>query len=289
MTPELDRWEITLCSVVLIAVLTILLALALLTDSLRLWTLFSLLSEELVYVGLTIVIAYLASPRLGFLTLVLLLLSGSLNIVLKNLLNIPRPPPELWRVPVSGPGFPSGHAQISATFWTSTALSLRNHYIVTLSILTVISTAMSRVALRVHSIYDVVAGVVLGTSLAILSYYMDKVFGFRYAVLILSITSSCLSIYCLFLGYEAGISAAITGLSLGIASSVRFLEDTSKKIASLDVPRRIVSLLLVSPFLIAVTVAEFSSPYLKILLYISLGMLISVAPTLTSYITRKRG
>lgn len=288
LTPELERRELTLCSIVLLVMLTILLVLALLTDSLRLWMFLSLLGEELVYIGLTIALAYLASPRFGFLTLVLLLLSGSLNIALKNALNIPRPPPELWRVPASGPGFPSGHTQISATFWTSLSLSLRNRYIVVLSILTVISTATSRVALRVHSIYDVMAGVILGVLLATSSYYMNKVFGFRYTVLALSMTSGCLSICCLFLGYEAEVSAAIAGLSLGITSSVRFLEDTSRKVASLSVVWRMISLLLVASLLIAVTLIKFLSPYLKIPLYMSLSVLISVAPTMTSYIAQSR-
>jgi membrane-associated phospholipid phosphatase len=287
LAPRSGRGELVVCVATLLTGLTALLVLALLTDSLTLWILLSLLGEELVYVGLAIAVTYLANPQVGFLALVSVLLSGSLNIMLKNSLNIPRPPPELWRVPASGPGFPSGHVQISTTFWTSISLSLRNRYVAALSALTITSIAVSRVALRVHSVGDVVAGVALGLSIAALSYYVSKVSEPRHTVLALSLISSSISCYCLLLRYEASTSAAVAGLSLGVALSSQLIDGVSKKISNFSILRRAISLLLVGLPSAVTTMAEPPNPYLGLPIYISLGVLISVAPLAISHIRRR--
>lgn len=88
------------------------------------------------------------------------------TILLKAWLAFPRPPTELRYVAETGFGFPSGHAVTATVGWGSAALGLRGLQTLrrraAVAGLVVLGVAVSRVAIGIHYLVDVVAGVALG-------------------------------------------------------------------------------------------------------------------------------
>ncbi len=164
---------------------------ALLSGSIELWKIFSALGVEYIYVALSALI-YCFNPRLGYLLLSALLLSANLNILLKNMIAEPRPPRYLWKVPAYGYAFPSGHSQVSSTFWYTLSMTLRRTSLLLLATVLVISIATSRVMLGVHWVQDVVGGIAIGLFLSwIITYLHHKI---RHVELIALVTAMLLGI-----------------------------------------------------------------------------------------------
>ncbi|MFQ5553714.1 MAG: phosphatase PAP2 family protein, partial [Thermoplasmata archaeon] len=114
---------------------------------------------------------WLWDKRLGLFLIVLLLVSGTLNAVLKAFFGLPRPPAGLHKTvpPLTGNGFPSGHAQTSTAFWSAIALISRGWWIL-LAVAMITLVAFSRVYLGVHFVGDVLGGVAIGLGLGVAGY-----------------------------------------------------------------------------------------------------------------------
>ncbi|MEM4899654.1 MAG: hypothetical protein QXM99_04500, partial [Thermofilum sp.] len=80
------------------------------------WEVITDLGDEPAYVALATILYVGISRELGAVALLSLITSAWVNVYLKNLFALPRPPRELWKVEASGYGFPSGHAQTSSAF-----------------------------------------------------------------------------------------------------------------------------------------------------------------------------
>lgn len=107
--------------------------------------------------------------RLG----IVLGISWLLNLGLKGLFALPRPfhadlaaASEGARATARGPGFPSGHAQATTTFWFFLAFHHRRRWLFAVAVVAVVLVGGSRVWLRVHFPLDVVGGVAVGLVLA---------------------------------------------------------------------------------------------------------------------------
>ncbi len=147
-------------------------------------TLFLLLTNlgsEQAYIAL-LVITYLGvDARLGRHVGVYLLLSFYLNYELKSFFDTPRPyvldpsvvRSDLARETGTGPGFPSGHAQASMTYWGYMALRLRRGWFWALAGLIIALISLSRVYLGVHLPIDIVGGLVVGVGVIALAYAVD--------------------------------------------------------------------------------------------------------------------
>jgi len=157
----------TLASVIIVS----LYVLGLVTGSVTVWKLFSILGTEYIYVSVA-AIMYCFYPRLSYLLMSILLLSASLNILLKNIIAEPRPPPYMWKIKVSGYAFPSGHTQITSTFWYALSLYLKRPSLLVLATVLVVSVATSRVMLGVHWVQDVIGGAVIGLAVSWLLLYL---------------------------------------------------------------------------------------------------------------------
>ena len=131
------------------------------------WRAVTNLGDEPAYIALSILLYALHSPDLGFHALLALATSGWLSVLLKNALALPRPPRELWKVEASGYGFPSGHAQTSAAFWSAVALGLRSAGLAAFGAVLVALVSYSRLELMVHYPRDVVGGAALGLASAL--------------------------------------------------------------------------------------------------------------------------
>lgn len=265
------------------AVIAGILTAAILLDSVPLWSLLSALGEEFAYIGLTLVLMYLASPELGITVLVAILFTGSLNVFLKYLLDIPRPPPELWRAPASGPGLPSGHAQVSTTFWSSVSITVRRRCVVALSAVTVLSISSSRIGLRVHGVYDVLAGVAVGLAVGYVSTLLHKRLGVERVALLLALASAALSYRNMVLNYESSVSASLLGLGVGITLSTPLLKKSVRTLKVLTQLEKYLLLLLVIAFSVAVTVfTRNTSLGLRVAAHTVVGFLVVASPIIKS-------
>lgn len=93
-----------------------------------------------------------------------------LNVLLKVIVQRPRPPSVDWLVHAGGWSFPSGHAMMSVTFYGMIAYLLVRRlgswrmkvFCITLSCLMVFLVGFSRIYLQVHYLSDVLAGFAAG-------------------------------------------------------------------------------------------------------------------------------
>ncbi|WP_337969167.1 phosphatase PAP2 family protein [Rickettsia tamurae] len=79
-----------------------------------------------------------------------------LNVIIKKAFSIPRPPSTLHMLPINDGsfGFPSGDVQVATVFFMIIFLSFNSKMI--------INIMLSRLYLGVHSIYDVIGGMIFG-------------------------------------------------------------------------------------------------------------------------------
>ncbi|MDA0700677.1 MAG: phosphatase PAP2 family protein [bacterium] len=128
------------------------------------------LGSQEAYVALMVVTYLAIDARAGRTIGVALMLSFMLNQYAKGAFDTPRPftlDPSVARTERAvagalGPGFPSGHAQSSVTFWILAAVLARRAWFTGAAILIVAAVAFSRVYLGVHVPLDVVGGLALG-------------------------------------------------------------------------------------------------------------------------------
>ena len=147
----------------------------------------SIIGDDLVYIVLSSMILFIRR-ELGIRLLSLVLISSFLNILLKYWSGVPRPNtyvvnlndlPTVIKNVINmlvigkGPSLPSGHAQISSTFWLSLALSTRRVVFYACALAIPILTSYSRVVLRMHSEVDVVVGMLIGYTISLIGYIIS--------------------------------------------------------------------------------------------------------------------
>ncbi|MFD0905678.1 phosphatase PAP2 family protein [Actinomadura sediminis] len=125
------------------------------------------------YVPLLVVLYWCAAPRLAARGAVLLLLSATLNTLLKLVFHDPRP---FWTDPSvealaahSSFGMPSGHAQNGIVAWGFLASQARRPVPWAGAVVMIVLIGVSRVYLGVHSVWQVLAGWAIGGALLLLA------------------------------------------------------------------------------------------------------------------------
>ena len=122
-----------------------------------------------VYFILASIIFWCFSKKTGIRAMYVILFSAFLAIFAKNILIMPRPPEHLHKVEVEGFGLPSAHAQVSAGFWGYLGGHTRNQKMILIGAAAVILVSLSRVYLGVHYTGDVMAGILFGLLIAVIS------------------------------------------------------------------------------------------------------------------------
>ncbi len=115
------------------------------------------------------------SKSLGFGLAIVLSVSNYINVGIKFIVCRARPyvafphldVPEYLKLTGTGYSFPSGHAQVTSTFWTYLARSVRRNWVTVVGITVVVVVAFTRVYATVHYPTDVLAGAPLGLAIAI--------------------------------------------------------------------------------------------------------------------------
>ena len=159
------------------------------------WLVITELGDEKAYLVFVPFIYFLVDRKTGWQLFCALILSSLTVISLKNILKLPRPPKYLWKVPVRGYGFPSGHATVSATFWSYLALKIRKVWFFIFAFVMVILVGLSRIFLGVHYVRDVIGGYVIGI---LIGYVASSVkFSLKRDLKLLGIAISSLIIFSL--------------------------------------------------------------------------------------------
>ncbi|OLT37784.1 hypothetical protein BJF79_29060 [Actinomadura sp. CNU-125] len=125
------------------------------------------------YVPLLVVLYWCVAPRLGARAAALLLLSATLNTLLKLVFHDPRP---FWTDPAveglaahSSFGMPSGHAQNGIVAWGFLASQARRPLPRAGAAVLIVVIGVSRVYLGAHSVWQVLAGWAIGGALLLLA------------------------------------------------------------------------------------------------------------------------
>jgi len=140
------------------------------------WAVITFLGDEEFYLLLLPVTYWAVSRRIGLRLGAMLLLSASVNGVLKLTFTTPRPfflRPELAQVSETSFGLPSGHAQNATAFWGVLAASVRSWPVRAGLVALIAAIAFSRIHLGVHFLEDLVVGVTVGLALLGLYLWME--------------------------------------------------------------------------------------------------------------------
>jgi len=137
----------------------------------RIFLAISVLGSDQVLVALTAIVYWCFDKRYGRLVTYILFLGAYLNVFLKVLILWPRPPVELRIADKSATsfGFPSGHAQDSATFWTALSGEFRSRILAAAATIVVLAVGISRIHLGAHYPAQVVGGWLIGFAVASLA------------------------------------------------------------------------------------------------------------------------
>ena len=98
-----------------------------------------------------------------------------INGAIKNIVRAPRPIGEagirtIREHTATGYSFPSGHSQISSSFFSSAAIFLKHRWLYVISIILTCLVGLSRLYLGVHYPIDVVCGILLGLLISLVLY-----------------------------------------------------------------------------------------------------------------------
>jgi len=141
---------------------------------------FTLLGQELILVAVIAAVYFAVDKRFGERTAITVLTAASLNGIIKEGVKRPRPyvAGVVSRVEVdnflvstnmSGSySFPSGHSMNSAAFFGQSALTLKRKWVTVVCAAVTLLIMLSRLYLGVHYPTDVLAGGVLGLTVAIM-------------------------------------------------------------------------------------------------------------------------
>jgi len=130
----------------------------------------TILGSEPVYILASSLLIILLDGGIGVRITLAVALASSMTVAGKAILQLPRPPAEEWLVEASGYAFPSGHATLSAAFWTAAYLETRNTRLLTVGILHTLAVSYSRLVLGVHYPRDVIGGILVGILATAVAY-----------------------------------------------------------------------------------------------------------------------
>jgi membrane-associated phospholipid phosphatase len=138
---------------------------------------FTQLGEDYVFTALIGITYWCINKEVAIITFYVLISSGYLHYFLKMALRMERPP-SFYRIigkEELSYGFPSGHTQNVATFWSWAWLKIRKNWFAIISIIIIFFVGLSRIYLGVHYLGDVIGGAIIGILFSIFSFKLSQV------------------------------------------------------------------------------------------------------------------
>lgn len=275
------RWKFSVVSTLL--VVAIFAATWIAAGSTTAWMLATWMGEEKLYVLLSVIVYMAVSRELGLLLVASIITNAWLNVSLKYTFNLPRPPKNLWKAPASGPGFPSGHTQVSTGFWTTLSLEKREMASVAAALVSLIG--LSRVMLGVHYPIDVAGGYILGAASGAAVWLLrDKLSEARWLALFSAFSTALFSVLYLYTGQDVLLKLTGVSLALPIYGYVKArLPDMSRSLKS-RVIATIALLAIVFLLLEGVSLIGAMVPLAYVPGYFVVFLLVVVGPGIYRYI-----
>lgn len=190
----------------------------------------TILGNESFYVVVPPILYWCFEKRRAMKIFIIFLISSTLNDLVKEIFQNPRPSPEHLLPGIrelniayrpDSPGFPSGHTQGAATFWGAAFWFFHHKTIRIISVLLILLIPYSRLYLGVHFFGDVVGGYLIGFSvlLAIIPlthlYESNQEF-FSERVLLAGVLIIPLAIFIAFpYGYIHSSLGSLSGITAG--------------------------------------------------------------------------
>ena len=138
------------------------------------FTAITFLGNEEFYLLVLPALYWCIDAMLGFQVGVMLVLTNSINGILKIIFHSPRP---FWvdsRVKAytseTSFGLPSGHAQNAASIWGTLAVGLKKKWATIICVAAIILIGLSRIYLGVHFTRDVICGWLIGLALLLIYF-----------------------------------------------------------------------------------------------------------------------
>jgi membrane-associated phospholipid phosphatase len=166
------------------------------------------------------------------------IISGSLNSMLKEIFQEPRPKTNITKASErgyssSGYGFPSGHAQVAASNWGFSSYhfkdKIKSQLIPIFFSIFIFLVALSRAIIGVHSVKQIVWGLLIGIIILITFLYLNPIFAEKFNTLSLPIKITLAVLVSIliavlgtllfpeFAGYGINIYATSGGSLLGLS------------------------------------------------------------------------
>ena len=266
-------------------VLLVVFSIALVSSSIDLWVFLTRLGDPELYMVIGILLYYL-SPNVyaGLGITAPVFFSGCLNLFLKYTFMEPRPPVEQWFIKETGYGFPSGHAQVSSSFWSMFSSLYRRFSIVLFTILIVTIVSTSRIYLGVHYVHQVVGGVLFGL-LGFIVSYTAYLYGLRHGsilgFIILGFVNFVFGVFNVFFYgvEEASVASTLLGFSIGLLLFLVVAWWRMWSIVKIGFEYR-VFLAVFSILLVFVVQVAFSNLFARIVGFTIVGFIVFASPFL---------
>ncbi len=247
----------------------------------------SFLGSEYFFIVVGLALYNLTGRDRGLRIIIALLLVASTTGLLKVVVNSPRPPASEWLVHASGPGFPSGHAAITTSFWIILFLETSSLVALAIGVVHIAGVVASRVILRVHYPVDVVGGVAVGLVLSYLYWLVSRKTGARvkeelYTALLCTILAST----SLVLESEYISLWMLLGLSIGVLLGLLTVSRRVESIRSWQISHGIIGFISASIFIVVLLLLQ--TPYYLLIGSAMLGYIgIVAAPLLEKQVQAK--
>jgi len=186
--------------------------------------------EEFLIIAIAFIYLVL-NKKFGQKIVYIMLTSMTLNTVVKNLVQAPRPIGEPGVITIraetaGGYSFPSGHTQNISTFLGGVMNKVKKSWFTILSIVSIILVAVSRLYLGVHYPIDVIIGAGLGITIALVGSYIFDLYS-KHQMLIL-MTASVFLPFAIYFGIRGDVLSGdffrSYGLLLGFLAAIAFEE-----------------------------------------------------------------